>query len=82
MPATKLSARLEAQKQLARLIRIYVSANQTTMADCADRMKIGPATFYRRMKNPGEFTLSELSLLRTTLGIPQEEILEAIQQRL
>lgn len=82
MPATKLSARLEAQKQLPRLIRMYVSANRTNLTDCAQRSGMSSKTLYNRMNDPGRFTLTELALLRKVLGIPADELIAAVQQKL
>ncbi|SBV94011.1 hypothetical protein KL86CLO1_10455 [uncultured Eubacteriales bacterium] len=61
---------------------MYASANRISISECAKRMKLGQDTLYRRLRNPGDFTLAELYALRATLGIPQDEMLEAIQKRL
>lgn len=82
MPETYTSAKVDAQQQLDRLIRMYSAANQMTLSACAKRMGMCEGTIYRRMKHPGEFSLSELRVLRTVLGIPLEEMLEALQHRL
>lgn len=82
MPTTDLSAKLEARQKLDRLIRMYSSANQMTLSACAKRMGICEGTIYRRMKHPGEFSLSELRLLRAVLGIPLEEMMDALQHRI
>ena len=82
MPNTHLSARVEAQRQLDRLIRMYVSANRTSLKELSKRINCSPSTLERRMNNPGNFTLAELRLLRMVLGIPQNEMTEAIGARL
>jgi len=82
IPATKLSVKAEAQKELDRLIWMYISANRTNVARCALRSKMGQATLYRRLEHLDDFTLSELARLRAALGIPGSELMEALRPRL
>lgn len=80
MPRTKLSQRIDNQQQIVKLIRMYLFTDNTSVTDCAERMSLCGKTLYNRMKKPGEFTLSEIGLLCRTLGIPQNEMIEAIKQ--
>jgi transposase len=79
MPKTKLSAKQEAQKQLEKLIRMYIYANGTNIMDCAKRLGMSHMTLYSRMARPETFTLSELRLLQRVLGIPMIELADALE---
>lgn len=82
VPNTKLSEMVKAKQCLDRLIRMYLSANHMTLKALAKRMGTSPSTLDRRMRNQGGFSLSELQINRYILGIPLEEMLEALRGKL
>lgn len=46
-----------------------------TVSDLAGRSGIKQATFYRRLKNPGSFTLAELEEITRVLRLTDAELL-------
>lgn len=81
MPRTKLASHAEDQRLLARLIEIAMDDHNTNARKTADKMGFGFVTLYRRLKNPGSFTLDELVAARKILNIPLDEMIEAIRVR-
>lgn len=47
----------------------YMSTYGKSAEDMARKMKMSPATWYRRVRNPGQFSVAELELLELITGL-------------
>ena len=69
----------EVRECLVQLIRKHLFTSDSSISDCAERMRSCLNALYRGTEDPDGFSMSELSLIQMTLGIPQNELIEAVQ---
>ena len=79
MPRTKLQTRQPPHAQLGQLIAGAAFMRRMSIADLAAAIGRSENTARTRLKNPGDLTVSELTRLGLTLGIPIEELRAAIR---
>lgn len=82
MPKTKLGDRVKAMDSIAKIVRMYLAADEMTVKECGGKAGIYFTTLYRRLKRPDDLTIGELIALKKTLGIPEDDSIEAIRARL
>lgn len=78
MPKIKQSAMSKKDKELISLIRKYLFINNVGAYEIGLAMRMSEATYYNRLKNPGNFSIEEIRKLSKKLGIPPGEILSYI----
>ena len=71
-----LKPKAEPWKKLLRLLRGY-GITGTTLAGI---LEVSQPTAYRRLREPGSFTLDELYAISTRAHIPMEEVREAVSR--
>lgn len=71
-----LKPKAEPWKKLLRLLRGY-GITGTTLAGI---LEVSQPTAYRRLREPGSFTLDELYAISARAHIPMEEIREAVSR--
>ena len=79
MPKTKLGSRLPPHAELAQLISGAAFLRRATMDDLGAAIGRTPKTARSRLRNPGELTVDELVRLGRKLGIPIEQLRDAIR---
>jgi len=79
MPRTKLQTRQPPHAQLGQLIAGAAFMRRMSTADLAAAIGRSENTARTRLKNPGDLTVSELTRLGRTLGIPIDELRAAIR---
>ena len=79
MPRTKLDECLPDPSAVAKLIERYIKIERRiTVDETVTKVGTSMTSYYRRMKDPGNFTLAELRQFGKTLKIPQEELSAAL----
>lgn len=78
MPRIRESNINKRDRELIAVIRKYTYITGTTIQDVSISMRMSEATYYNRLKNPGNFSIEEIRKLSKKLNIPQEEILSCI----
>lgn len=76
-----MSGRKQVTDNRARLIKSRVIFSGLTVSDVAVRIGLTPSTMYRRLKNPGLFTLSEIELMDELLRFSEEDLLYFLRWR-
>ena len=79
MPRTKLGMRQPPHAELGQLISGAAYMRRATMDDLGAAIGRTPKTARSRLRNPGELTVDELVRLGRKLGIPIEQLREAIR---
>lgn len=79
MPRTNLQTRQPPHAQLGQLIAGAAFMRRMSTADLAAAIGRSENTARTRLKNPGDLTVSELTRLGRTLGIPIDELRAAIR---
>lgn len=74
MPREKLSQEEQMELQLEALIQKYMVLRQLKAKDLWPGMGMSKPTWYKKIKNGGSFTLTELRMLQRRLRIPGEEL--------
>lgn len=55
-------------------LRAEIVRRGTTISELADRIGISKETFWRRLKDPGNFTVSEILAIKEALGLDSERV--------
>lgn len=74
MPKEKLTQEEQMELQLQALIRKYMVLRGLKSADLMKGLGMAKPTFYKKIKNGGSLTLTELRMLQRRLRIPGEEL--------
>lgn len=74
MPKEKLTQEAQMELELQALIRKYMVLRGMRSADLMQGMGMTKPTFYKKMKNGGSLTLTELRMLQRRLKIPGDEL--------
>ena len=74
MPKRKLTAEEKGDKLLAGLIKKGMDMRGEKWDSVCTALRISHPTFYRRMKEPGEFTLSQLRYFVHHYGFSNQEV--------
>lgn len=74
MPKEKLTQEAQMELELQALIRKYMVLRGMKSADLMQGMGMAKPTFYKKMKNGGSLTLTELRMLQRRLKIPGDEL--------
>lgn len=77
MPRVKLGP---STNELTRLIRQYANEAEQGVEDCLDGTTLKVARYYRRMKTPEEFTVSELRQVSKAFRIPWNDMEQALER--
>lgn len=79
VPRIKLSARSDAQKDFATLIKKQGYALYGCASNAAPHAGISQPTMSRRLKDVDSFSIRELHGLRMALHIPKEDMLKSLE---
>jgi antitoxin component HigA of HigAB toxin-antitoxin module len=74
MPKEKLTQEAQMELELQALIRKYMVLRGLKSADLMQGIGMTKPTFYKKMKNGGSLTLTELRMLQQRLKIPGDEL--------
>ena len=67
--------------EFSRVIEGYVKLMGKCPADMMRRARMAKTTYYRRLKDPGSMTVSELRAFISEANIPEEAVLNALYLR-
>lgn len=76
MPKVRLSENAEANKKIVKAIKSKMVLYDLTPEKIAKAMDRNRMTYFRRMKNPGDFTLDELRAISFKTHIPLEKLVK------
>lgn len=83
MPRTRLSGAIPNPRAVTKLIERYIKIErECTIEDAAARANVSRTLYYKRMKEPGCFTLAELRSFSKALKIPPEEMSAVLMEAL
>ena len=74
MPKEKLTQEAQMELELQALIRKYMVLRGLKSADLMQGIGMTKPTFYKKIKNGGSLTLTELRMLQRRLKIPGDEL--------
>lgn len=74
MPKGKLTQEAQMELELQALIRKYMVLREITSAELMQGIGMTKPTFYKKIKNGGSLTLTELRMLQRRLKIPGDEL--------
>lgn len=74
MPKVQLTQEEQMALELQALIQKYMVLRQLTARDLWTGLGMSKPTWYKKMRNGGNFTLTELRMLQRRLRIPGEEL--------
>lgn len=78
MPRLKQKPISKKDKELVAVIRKYIYIRGVNVEDLAIAMRMSEATYYNRLKNPGNFSIDEIRKISKKLDMPTGEILQHI----
>lgn len=78
MPRIKQKSISKKDKELVGVIRKYIYIRGVNVEDLAIAMRMSEATYYNRLKNPGNFSIEEIRKISKKLDMPTGEILQHI----
>lgn len=79
MPRTKLDARENASRMVRGTIKKYSEISGKSVTDCAESWNISASALYGRIGRPDRLTISDMRHLSRSLGIPHEELFNALE---
>lgn len=77
MPRVKLGP---STNELLKVIRCYANESERGVEECLAGTKLTVSRYYRRLKEPGEFTVEELRQVSRAFRIPWEELETALER--
>lgn len=77
MPRVKLGP---STNELLKVIRSYANENERGIEDALGGTKLTVSKYYRRLKDPEEFTVEELRQVSRAFHIPWEELQGALER--
>lgn len=81
MPRTKLDRVLPNPSAVSKLIEHYVKVEcRCTLDQVVTSANCSKGLYYRRIRSPADFSLTELRSFGKVLKIPQEALVEAIAE--
>ena len=80
MPRTKLSAPADAKRDMTRLLRHGCTDAKGSINKSASAFGMSNITLWRRIKDPGTFTLDELKTARRVLQLSKDELMDCISK--
>lgn len=60
---------------LANELRAEIIRRDTSISELADKIGISRETFWRRLKDPGSFKVSEIWAIQNALGLDESKVL-------
>ena len=80
MPYVKMAECVKRNRSIVAAIKYGMSQQDVSADSIAKAINKDRTTFYRRLKNPGDFTLSELWIISAKVRIPIEKLIRGETQ--
>ena len=77
MPRTKLGP---STSELLKVIRCYANESERGVEECLAGTKLTVSRYYRRLKEPEEFTVEELRQVSKAFRIPWDDMQQALER--